>query len=102
MATKQYTIGSLGPFFYEDTDFDGALVTDGVIRATGAPTNPNDLARLADLPAAPAGYTGTVLIISNVQLVAGVLEAKTIELTFADGQLSSVGVESGWTATPLA
>jgi len=48
MAKKQVWLGSVGPSLYND-DRNYALETDGVLSATGKPTNPNDLIRLVDL-----------------------------------------------------
>jgi hypothetical protein len=53
-------------------------------------------------PANPvSGFTGTVTVITNSQLHLGVVQVKTTLLTYANGLLTSVGAESGWTNTPL-
>lgn len=102
MAEQEFRIGSVGPLTYDDAVEDGAFVTTGTIRASGVPTDPDDLVRLSDLTGTVAGFTGTVTVVTNVQLTGGgAIEVKTKLLTFADGLLSTVGAESGWTATPL-
>lgn len=105
MADQEYFIGSVGPLYYDDTDTYPDAVTHRGFRAPqvyieDAPASPNEVARLADLPTV-AGHTGAITIITNSQINAGALEVKTVVLTFADGLLSTVGAESGWTATPL-
>ena len=100
MAEKTLTIGSVGPLLYDDADFPAAFETDGVMRAAGVPTDPDDLARLQDLPTV-SGATSTFNVVTNVQDNAGAIEVKTRQLTISNGLVSAVGVESGWTATPL-
>ena len=74
MARKKYYLGDFGPYFYDDDvqyndpdgDFAGeyrvSMRTDGVINASGTPTDANDLVRLQDLSSgAGLGITGSFI-----------------------------------------
>jgi hypothetical protein len=54
MATKEVTIGSVGPYLYDDADGFDAVKTDGQLNVGEAPTDPNHVVRLQDMPA-PGG-----------------------------------------------
>lgn len=96
MATKEIRVGSVGPFLYDDADFCG-VETDGVLRASGTPTDPNDLVRLTDISSLAAGITVIFTVVSNMRLNVGVVEMKTKSLTFTNGVLTAAGAESAWT-----
>ena len=101
MALKEYSIATVGPFGYDDADCD-AFATDGQMTISGAPTDPAHVARLQDLPnGGTPGYDGTITVITNVQLTGGAIEVKSRQITFTDGIVTTMGAESGWTATPL-
>lgn len=112
MAIKEVWLGTTGPFEYDNSDTD--VYPDGKavrgVRADqlyvdSAPTDPNEVARLSDLPVV-SGYTGTLSLITNTKIdvdapLENAILIKTRLLTFTDGLLSTVGTESDWTATPL-
>lgn len=100
MAVKEYKYGGVGPFYYDD-DLDEAFETTGQGQIGTAPTLPNHVVRLQDLsiPIGITGYTGSLLVITNVDVVSSKVKTKT--LTFDSGVLTTVGAESGWTTAPL-
>ena len=60
MTVKRFWIGSLGPYFYDDTEDvidpdavvvekQAGIVSEGVIKALTAPADPEDVLRLSDL-----------------------------------------------------
>lgn len=48
MAIKQFYAGSIGPFSYDDASYN-AFQTDGKVVVQGAPVDPDDVVRLADV-----------------------------------------------------
>ena len=103
MAEKQYTYGGLnGPYFYDDAD-GPAFWTEGQCEIEETPTQNNHVVRLIDLTVPPGtvGLSTTATVVTNSRLNLGALEVKTKLLTFTSGVLTTVGAESGWTATPL-
>lgn len=77
MAQKEYYMGTFGAFIYDDADASAAFRTDHVINASGVPTDPDDLARLQDLPTVPTA-------------------ASTVETEKTLGQTEDVGVSSNY------
>lgn len=63
MANKEYTLGSVGPFTYDDTLFPAALETTGVIRADTAPSDGSDVVRLDDLGTIFAPFDASYVVI---------------------------------------
>jgi hypothetical protein len=100
MAVQEYKYGGIGPFYYDD-DLDEAFETTGQGQVDTAPTLPNHVVRLQDLsiPIGLTGYTGTLDIITNVDVANSKVKTKT--LTYNSGVLITVGAESGWTTAPL-
>jgi hypothetical protein len=48
------------------------------------------------------GADGTVTVVTALQWNGSTLEAKSRSLTVADGQITAIGAESGWTTVPTA
>jgi len=103
MAEKQYTYGGMnGPFFYDDAD-GPAFWTEGQGEVEEVPTQPFHVVRLTDLSVPPGltGYSGTITVVTNVQLNGAAIEVKSRSVTYTDGIVTTMGAESGWTATPI-
>ncbi len=80
MADKQYYLGSQGPFKYDD-----ANETD------------EHLARRGDVFELLTGQlTQDITLVTDVSIIGNLLKKKTRTLSFEDGTLVSVSVESAW------
>jgi hypothetical protein len=98
MAIKKIYIGSIGPFEYDDSedidDADGdflgekkqALRSNGVVQGAAGTF--------------PGGASGSITMVTDIQINTGVLQCKTRTITVASGCISSFGTESAWTVVP--
>lgn len=71
MALKEYRLGSIGPFEYDDAEFAAGFSTTGIIRAEQAPAGANDVLRLGDVGAGVAPHDAEYVVMSlNANLTA--------------------------------
>lgn len=99
MALKTIRIGSAESIVqYDDADFDSAIEVDAPIKAS-APSDPNDVLRLGDLPLSAGGITGSFTCITALRCGGfGEVEYKQRTITLTAGVVTTIGAESAWTS----
>ncbi len=88
MAEKEYTLGSVGPFSYDDALFPAALDTTGTIRAALAPSDDDDVLRKGDTTsgiAAPSDADYVTLSLNGNLSGERVLAVNATNLSLNDG-----------------
>lgn len=88
MAEKTISIGGFEDIIiYDDTEFDNAFITDGVVKAAEFSSGTE------------VGQSSTFTVVTDSRIDGTQLQKKTRSLTFTKGLLTTVGSESAWTNT---
>ena len=99
MVLRQIRVGSMvNVHQYDDVDYDSAVETDQPMKA-GAPVDPNDVLRLADIPGVLVGSGTDFTVVTSIQAGGGGgvgFQYRTRDLTLDHGLITAVSAQSGW------